>query len=368
MQADRPNSPIFIVGYMHTGTSLIKAILKRDPSVWALAGESHFFQDLAKVRREFPDLTDEATRRAYVYYLIKLAYLGHKHGVTHREKWVLADFGLTESRLEEILVATSALHEHESLFGPVIDCLTEFAGKERWIEKTPVHVHFLAQIIRLMPDVKVIEMVRDPRAALASRKLRQTDSEWLDAKERAELQEVDRSTNYDPILDSMMWKAAIHAAREVKRNRPQNIVSVRYEDLVADPAATVGRVCEFAGLPYSDEMLNVGWINSATLMKEQADRTAKSGISTSAVEKWRNELTPTELFICQFLLKSEMRELGYEPVPAGLGARLKAPLILAGTAVNLIQRMSKKRRSVERARDSFSRIQRRLLRDLGFMR
>ena len=33
------NGPIFIVGYIHTGTSLLKSMLRRDPTIFAAAGE-----------------------------------------------------------------------------------------------------------------------------------------------------------------------------------------------------------------------------------------------------------------------------------------------------------------------------------------
>jgi Sulfotransferase family len=256
------------------------------------------------------------------------------------------------------------------LFGPVVDCLTAFAGKEQWIEKTPEHVYYLGQLLRHLPNAKVVELVRDPRATLASRKLRRTGDEWLDAKEEKELLEVDRATNYDPILDSMMWKEAVNAARDVRRGRPQNILTVRYEDLAGNPAETLRRICEFTGLAYSDDLLDVGWVNSATQMKEHGSTAAvpKAGVSTAAVEKWRKTLSAEETFLCQSLLKSEMRELGYESAQTSLGARIKAPFLAVGTAVNLARRMGNDRQSPERARDAFGRIQRRLLKNLGIQR
>ncbi len=369
MQANRSNSPIFIVGYIHTGTSLLKTILKRNPDVWAVTGETHFFQDLAKIKREFPDLADAAVRRAYIVFLIKLAYLGNKRAMWHRDEWALADFGLNDSQLEEILAAAAGVNEYEVLFGLVNDRLATLAGKSFWVEKTPEHVYYLGQLLRHLPDARVIELVRDPRATLASRKLRQTGDEWLDAKEEKESLAVDRQTNYDPLLDSMMWKEAVNAAREARRNRPQNIFTVRYEDLAGNPAETVERICRFAGLTYSDEMLEVGWVNSATQLKEQGEMARpKAGVSTAAVEKWRKSLDADEIFLSQSVLKAEMRELGYAPAATSLGARMKAPLLFGGTAVNLARRMGRGRRSPERARDAFNRVQRRLFKYLGIQR
>lgn len=64
-QATKPptaNGPIFIVGYIHTGTSLLKSMLRRDPTIFTAAGETHFFQDLTRYRHRFANLDDPPGR------------------------------------------------------------------------------------------------------------------------------------------------------------------------------------------------------------------------------------------------------------------------------------------------------------------
>ena len=95
-------APIFIVGYIHTGTSLLKTILRKDPTLFAAAGETHFFQDLVKIRAEFPDLSRDEVLREYVLFLIKLAYLGFKRAHQERAAYSLDDFGLTEAQLDRL--------------------------------------------------------------------------------------------------------------------------------------------------------------------------------------------------------------------------------------------------------------------------
>lgn len=364
------NHAIFIVGYIHTGTSLLKTILRRNPDVWAVAGETHFFQDLGAIKRRFPDLKNDEMRRAYILFLVKLAHLGKKRTASQQLDYSLADLGLTDADFEEIMVATAGIDEHEGLFGLVNDHLASIAGKPFWVEKTPEHVYYLTQLLRHLPDAKVVELVRDPRATLASRKVRRTGDEWLDSKEEKEDLEVDRLTNYDPVIDSMMWKEAINAAHDARHNYPQNILTIRYEDLAANPAEVLQRICRFTGLTYSEDMLDVGWVNAASQMKEQdgAARPPKAGVSTAAVEKWRKSLEGNEIFLAQALLKSEMREMGYQPAGTNLSAKLKAPVLLGGAAVNLTRRMGKGRNSPERAKDAFARVQRRLLKNLGVQR
>lgn len=370
MSANRSVSPIFIVGYIHTGTSLLKTILKRNPDVWALAGESHFFQDLGAIKGEFPDLSEELVRREYIVFLIKLAFIGHKRARHHRDEYSLIDLGITDAQYDMILDATNGVYDHEVLFGLVNDNLAAFEGKTFWVEKTPEHVYYLRQILKQLPDAKIVELVRDPRASLASRKIRRTGNEWLDSKEEKENLEVDRLTNFDPIIDSMMWKEAINTARDIRRTRPENIITVRYEDLVVNTVEVLHRICQFTGISFSDDMLEVGWVNAATQMKEadSATQSKKAGVSAAAVNKWRNLLDGDEIFMAQSLLKAEMREMGYQPIDTNMGDKLKSPVLLGRAVLNLTRRMGKDRRSPERARDAFGRVQRRLLKNLGLQR
>lgn len=365
--------PIFIIGYIHTGTSLLKTILRKDPSLFAAAGETHFFQDLAKIRAEFPDLSRDEVLRSYLLFLIKLAYLGFKRAHQQRDRYSLADFGLTDAQFEEIVAAAQQQrhHTHAPLFGLVMDHLTRLNGKERWLEKTPEHVNFLKHILQLHPDARVVELVRDPRATLASRKIRRGDDEWLEEKESREGVSADHSTNYDPLLDTMLWKEAINAAAEARRAYPEHILTVRYEDLAADPEATVRHICQFVGVPFRPEMLAVGWVNSATQAQEgkPASQPGK-GVSKAAVEKWRKSLSPEEIYLCQRLGRKEMEQLGYLPTPVPSSARLKVPALVGRSAVRLYSRVSG-RGSTQialRARDTSQRMVRRTLKNLGLQK
>ncbi len=371
MQANPPqtaNGPIFIVGYIHTGTSLLKSMLRRDPSLFTAAGETHFYQDLNRYRRQFADLDDPGVFRDFVYLIVALAYLGTKRA-NQRDDHSLATFNLTEVQFDTLLAdvqtaaaAVPAPQRHAALFGLVMDALTRLNGRQRWLEKTPEHVYFLQDILSVRPDARVVELVRDPRAALASRKHRRTD-EWLDAKEAQEQLAPDRSTNYDTLIDSYMWKESIDSARDARRNFPGRVLSVRYEDMVGDPETTIRHICRFLDLPFRPDFLEVGWVNATS----KTARNAGDGISKAAVDRWKQSLTPEEIFVCQTALRRELREFGYDAEPTGLGGVAKAPVVLGRSAVHLAARLGKRRPTGidQRRSDTVGRVYRRVARTLG---
>lgn len=372
MQAKPPTSstaPIFIVGYIHTGTSLLKSMLRKDPTLFTAAGETHFYQDLNRYRRQFADLDNPQVFCEYVYHLTALAYLGTKRANQRQEEYNLATFNLDEARFERVVAGAKRAAEdvpapqrHAALFGLVVDELTRLDGKQRWLEKTPEHVYFLQQILSVRADARVIDLVRDPRAALSSRKHRRTD-EWLDAKEAQEQVEPDRTTNYDPLIDSYMWRESVDSARDARRAFPSRVLTVRYEDMVSEPEPTVRRICDFLDLPFRPEFMEVGWINATSKNAQNAGE----GISRAAVDRWKKSLTPEEIYICQTALRRELKEFGYPFEPIGLGAKAKTPVVLGRSAVHLAQRIGRRRPAGidQRRSDTVQRMYRRVARTLG---
>jgi hypothetical protein len=341
-QSHIAGGPIHIVGYFHTGTTLLRDVLRKSPVLFTAEGEPHFYQDLARYQREYADLDDPQVFRDFIFYLVSLARLGYYRADQQKGQHTLDSLGLSEAEFETIVahaqqaVAGLDAPVHASLFGIVMDELTALAGKQRWLEKTPDHVHFLPQLLSLRPDARVIVLIRDPRATIASRKHRRSD-EWLDALERKQ-GHIDRETNFDALIDSLMWKEAISAAKSARRAFPGRVLMVRYEDMVTDPEPTVRRIFEFVELPFQTAYLEIGWVNSTT----QTDKSVIEGISQAAVDRWKKTLTPEEIHVCQMALRQDIQEFGYAIEPTGLGAKAKAPLLLCGSAFHLFERMRRR--------------------------
>lgn len=368
----KPNSPLFIVGYLHTGTTLLQNILKRAPELIILRGETHFIQDLGPIKRAFPDLNDAETRRDFTMYLVKLAFVGFQRANFYRDNYSLADLGLTEeqfdhiaAQVDEALAAAPPEDRYKLAFGIVNDNLAAVAGKSRWLEKTPQHVFFLKTIFEMWPDARVINLVRDPRAAISSRKIRRS-GDWLERRIAADPLGTDQHTNFDPLIDAYLWKDAVQAGIEAQKKYKDQVLTVRYEDLVHEPEKYVRLICEFTGLTYSPDMLEIGWINSAT--HTTADRTT-GGISTAAIDKWRKNLTPEEIFVCQSAVRQEMKELGYEPATVGFSGVAKSPLVLGTSASNLIGRLWSQPDNLQHRRTAASRrVLNRAMKSLGIQK
>ena len=102
----------------------------------------------------------------------------------------------------------------------------------RLVEKTPRHIRRVDRIRRLAPGARFVVPVRDGRDVVASFLRRHGD--------------------FDAACDRWIADNEI-VLRE--RGAPDVLV-YRHEDLVADPAAVLRRVCEHLDLPYRDDLLH----------------------------------------------------------------------------------------------------------------
>ena len=321
--ADR--DPIFVVGAPRTGTTLVKAILNRHPRIH-LFDEVHFFERVWDDREQIGDLASPFSQTMAIQRLREIVRrFGSDPEVAdvltveaYRRR--LMDEGRTYANLLRILLQTGA----------------ERRGAARWGDSSPQDVLYLSTILDWYPDARIIALVRDPRGFLASYKnyWRRGVSSY---RER-----------YNPLTNSILWKSYMSAVLEAQRApRAEAVLTLRYEDLTADPERWVRRLCEHVGESWDPAMLDVEAANSS--FEEGSDPSAppRRGIFATSAERWRDELTPTEVWVGERIFGSVMREMGYEPAAleggvrpsvrelAGIGA------VLPGRLFNLLFRSHK---------------------------
>ena len=147
---------------------------------------------------------------------------------TRRVPWWLLDRPDAEAdELADLLARLLAAVAAESGSPTVVDS-----------SKSPAYGALLARSPRL--DVRVVHLVRDPRAVAWSWQ-RTSASHQVGGFE----EEMER---FSPVKTSLMWLESSTSIPALWRGHPDNPLTVRYEDLVADPAHELRRAAEHAGL------------------------------------------------------------------------------------------------------------------------
>lgn len=133
---------------------------------------------------------------------------------------------------------TQSLSNLTEIFAEVFPTTRDVTGSKVIIDssKRPLYTFMLAQVPTI--ELTVVHVVRDPRAVAHSRNRykRQLDS----GEDRG-------MTQASPIRSATSWNMWNVGVRSLAGRLPRYLV-VRYEDLIAEPRATVERVLDVVGL------------------------------------------------------------------------------------------------------------------------
>jgi Sulfotransferase family len=154
---------------------------------------------------------------------IHLRYVSVKLDATWSER-SMKEMGLDERALEYLLWDRLL---HRELAG---------SGKPYLVDKTPNNVFIADRIKECWPDARFVFLLRHPAAIARSRLAIRPDA--------------DPEKNVEMIL---RYCEALEQARQAHDG-----LTVRYEDLTADPAAVTRDVCAFLGVPWEAKMLDYG--------------------------------------------------------------------------------------------------------------
>lgn len=298
--------PIFIVGAGRTGTTLMRSLLSAHSRI-AITPETHFL------------------KRAESWGGLSSGFCDDfDHFWTKFSSWVrFKDLGVDSERCLELIGDHDGKVKYRDIFAAILRAYQEREGKPRAGEKTPKHTHYIGTLLEWFPDAKIIAMVRDPRAVVASR----VKIPWV-------TRTFCKVSLKDGVLLGKRVMAVVHFAREWREiycnvlprwREDERMMLIHYESLVGAPREHMSQVCAFIGEEFEPEMTSAGTRSSvppeaARMDSEEFDKWREehhqrsvAPISSDSVEKWKVELSSTELAIVEGICGREMVEHGYQP-------------------------------------------------------
>jgi hypothetical protein len=298
-------SPVFVVGAMRSGTTLLRLMLNEHPGL-AIPAESHFVAPL--FRRFGPDVVLDGDRLTEAVDV-----------VAGSPEWQ-RDFGHTEDELRAA-VGDGPLRMDE-LLDRVFRLEIADTGKSRWGDKTPAYLHRVDQLVTCFPAAKVVCIVRDPRDVYLSLSAHgwvgQTTVEIA-----AYLNRCERKRR--------RWERQLPAG---------SFRTVRYEDLVLDTEPTLRSVCTFLDLPFAGEMRAFFRNANDNVQQWELDIGAHNKLlrppSTDDVGRWRREGSRLAIAEVEAMTGDVLDAHGY---PRRLPARTGAPVRLEARARTRLRRL-----------------------------
>ncbi len=277
-----PPEELFIVGCYRSGTSLLRLMLGAHPNVF-IPEETVFIPVFGRKLNHY--VVDHELDIAVLVDDI-LEFLGkraHWKSIPSREQILeLAGPTPTYGDVVKAVIASMAGDKLRNL---------RYLG-----DKTPAYINSIFFLDNLFPSSKIINVVRDARDVAASVK---KEPFW---------------GGRTPMLVAEEWNQRILNGMLAERKLgPERVMTVRYEELVANPHDVLHGITEFLGLPYSDDMLEFYRTEAASaLSRFDRHRKVTSPVSTASVGRYRKSLTPAEIETIEREAGNTLHTLGYQ--------------------------------------------------------
>ncbi|MDQ7087041.1 MAG: sulfotransferase [Acidobacteriota bacterium] len=275
----------FVLGTMKSGTTWLQLLLDAHPAI-CCRGEGHFTSYLAprlqqalgeynqiiagKNQDIFTDLPD--------FPLLKKEHLLHLLRTT-----------------VALLLAELPADEEVTLVG----------------EKCPNNIRGLDILAALFPRARFVHVVRDLRDVAVSAWFhnQRVSPRWT----RENFEDLDQYA----LANLPEWTAELRLARRFAATHPEKVVTVRYEDLLAEPARNLARTLDFLGVDSDgriiDRCLKAASFETLTGGRRPGEEDRRSHFRKGLAGEGRQALQPETLEQFEVAAGPELRAFGYEP-------------------------------------------------------
>jgi hypothetical protein len=290
---------VFIVGLPRTGSKLVENILRNSPHInYESAGEVAYLGSLFRPRvrdkiKKLGDMSEDTNVHTLVDYF---------YTRTPRKGFWLRLKHVDRKRLLQELLASD--RTEKGIYEVILRIHTTVTDKTILGDKTGSNLYDVPTLVKWFPQAKIIHLLRDPRAILAS--------EW-----RRRMEEYPKGFYfpvklgkpiYSPIIVLHMtisWLCAVRLHRRYEKRYPQNYHLMRFEDLVREPEKSVRELCAFLDIEFDPRMLHPKQIHSSFASEMVV------GFDKQTLGRWRNHLKPWMKIWMSIFAQRYFREFGY---------------------------------------------------------
>jgi tetratricopeptide (TPR) repeat protein len=248
---------VFLVGFPRSGTTLLEQVLAAHPAVAAM--------------QERTCLMDSA-----------------------------AEFFGSDTGLDRLAaLSDAALQPWRDAYWKRVAETEPALSKPVFVDKMPLNAVFLPLIAKLFPNAKILLALRDPRDVVLSCFRRR----FAMNAGMVEFTGLDTSVAY---------YVAVMALIQVYREKLKlEIFEARHESLIADFDGEAGRLCNFLGLEFRDEMRAFAVRAKAQTIDTPSGAQVARGLSRSGLAQWRRyqpQLQPVLPMLAPFVARFDYPE------------------------------------------------------------
>ena len=259
----------FIAGVQRSGTTLLSVMLGNHPDI-LLERRSIAFRLITCFRNMY-DL------------------LPHNLEVDEKEflEWLIEnDIG---GRLAELINTENITNGGtiRSLITASIDEKLTNSRRKMWGDKSPNVQHFINDLLLLIPEAKILHIVRDGRATALSMHKRAGTNLQFAAQQWVE------GNIFGLVNQSILGE--------------KNYKIIRYEDLLQQPESIMRSICTFLEIPFADQILS-----PVDIGMEGREKYVAQQIDISKIDQWKDELKEGDLKKIERIQAPMLKKFEYE--------------------------------------------------------
>lgn len=277
--------PIFVGGCARSGTTLLGAMLGAHSECLCVP-ESQFMIELLRSY----NWNKDQVNMPYILSTIKNHW-------RFRVLWGLV-----------IEPASVSYEELIPSYPGLVEWLVKMYGKKVgksnprfWIDHTPLNIRYAATLSELFPEAKMIHLVRDGRGVASS----VIPLDWGPNT-------VTKAAHW--WVEHVAYGLAVESSLEENQ-----IMRVRYEDMISNPEATLRELCSYLEIDYQPEIIKARGFKVPSYQSAEHALIGKEP-DRNRLNAWEKELTPRQVEIFEGLTFDFLRYLGY-PLKYGLKAK-----------------------------------------------
>lgn len=261
---------LLIVGVGRSGTSLLQSMLNAHTEICFLP-ETQFLRNYV-VNKARKTVSNEEERQALVKALTE-------------DKSYLR----SEVAPDDIVDVGDS---YATIYHKFLNHYRENKDKKLVGDKDPRVIDFIARLVHLETPPRLIHIMRDPRAVVASR------------------MKADWSKHWPFFMHIFLYRAQFERGRSKGKSLFRDSYhELYYEDLISDPASELKLICDFLKVPYDPGMLE--FQNSARELIDKREyqwkKETTGPLLSANADKWKTSLSKGQIFLIESLCSGIFR-------------------------------------------------------------
>lgn len=271
----------FIIGYERSGTTMLRNILSNSSEMNVHGIEPHYILEMYKIF---------GLRIININEAVLFLYNHPKYPQPNSNSHPAAKERLELELLQSLYGGLTEIHLGE-FFLMFYHRLYKDALKSKLLLKHPELALHLETLQTIFPNVKVINMIRDPRSAIASSYAR-----W---------------PSHSFTFRCNKWINAIKLPRNWAKQNQNAYLEVIYEDLISDFKETLKRVCSYLQIVLEEPLLNFHYKQGQWLINKEYEEREFKGVDTTKLESWKKQLNVEQILLIEGSCRRWMIKYNY---------------------------------------------------------